>query len=184
VRLREHSTKSGTTLIAYSGHGSTRYNETEQDRLDEGLCFWNGTNIEFFPDDYFRNMIDAIKGTVFVFFDSCFSGGMERVSLGFVGAKRYVTFDNSFSVFQPTAQKRTAAPGNKIYFLFASKEHEYSYSTGQGGLFTNAFFKVYGETWKQARTIKSVMTRTTKICVPDQTPNYLITGGSALKRVF
>lgn len=189
VRLRENAKKSDVTLISYSGHGTQWYDgdSTERDRHEEGLCFWNGSQIEVFPDDDFRLLLNEIKGTVYVFLDSCFSGGMERAAgtKDWKWQKKCIPFDPAWEIieYEPSSARMAVALSNKIYFLNASDEDEYALSTGTGGLFTKSFCAGYDRT-RDKRTIKSLMTYAADVCADDQTPNYIIYGGNASKRVF
>lgn len=188
VRFREVCKKTDTTLISYSGHGTQYPTADESDRLEEGFCFWNGQDIEVFPDDDFRLMVEQIPGKVVLFIDSCFSGGMSR-NVAKPGAKtaRFVPYQPSFKVVRPNdsrnLQKAALAKGNKSYWLFASKESEVSWSTGEGGLFTRSFCAGYDK-GKQRRTIKNLMNSAAAICGDDQTPNYQTYGGNASKLLF
>lgn len=187
VRLREASTKTGKTLIMYSGHGTQWFSPRsgEPDLQEEGLCLWNGSDIEVFPDDDFRNLINKIKGTVFVFLDCCFSGGMERDASPAARQRKFVPFDDSWRIVRtkPSLSRAAAASGNKVYFMFASQESEVSWSTGQGGLFTNAFCEQYDK-FKYQRTVKNVVGAAAKVCLPDQRPFCRCLNGAANKKVF
>lgn len=190
VRLREASTKTSTTLIAYSGHGSRRYvsGSGEADREEEYLCLWNGNDIEVFHDDAFRKLLLEIKGTVIVYLDCCFSGGMSKSPTNPRNPewkKRFVPFDEDWKVLspEPSLKRAASAAGNKIYFLFAAQENEVSWSTGNGGLFTNAFCGFYDRFVFQ-RTVKNMVSAAAKICIPDQRPFYQCLNGTASKKVF
>lgn len=187
VRLRQSAKKSDITLISYSGHGSQRTgSRTEADYMEEYLCFWNGRDIEFFPDDDFRNLLNEIKGAVVLFLDCCFSGGMEREAIrpNREFKRRFIPLSGGI-IFRPKIDLSRAALalGNKLYFLNASAESEVSWSTGTGGLFTKSFCSGYDRT-REKKTIKSLVDYSVGVCAGDQTPNYKIYGGNAAKRLF
>lgn len=191
-RIISSAKKSDTTLFSYSGHGTQWNSNAEKDGYEEGLCFWNGRRIEVLPDDDFRSLIEKIPGSVIVFLDSCFSGGMSRAAK-LSGEKdgkisRFIPFDPSFEIYYPpqarSLTRAVAAAGNKMYFLFASQENEVSYSTGQGGLFTRNFCDNYDATARSKRTIKRLIFETMSNCVPQQTPKYELFGGKNTKLVF
>lgn len=190
VSLRENSTKTGTALITYSGHGTQWHDRDSQepDKQEEALCFWNGTEIEVFSDDNLRTLLGEFKGTVIVVLDSCFSGGMERVSNPPPSnmKKRFVPFDPNWKAAkaQPSFSRAVSAVGNKLYYVFASKEDEVSWSTGQGGLFTKAFCAAYDQSFGKHRTISRLTTAARKSCAGEQTPNFFSYGGSASKRLL
>ena len=186
--LRDGAGRNATTLIQYSGHGTQWQSNKEPDGMQEGLCFWNGKNIEVLPDADFRAMVAQIPGTVYVFLDSCFSGGMERSAPEpRTWKKRCIPFNQSFEIVRPdpnTSQVRqTKAPTNKIYFLLACAESEVSWSTGNGGLFTKSFCAAYDRP-KQKRTIKNIYNYIRDLSLDDQTPGYSIFGGNASKQIF
>lgn len=195
--LNEIGHKSDITAITYSGHGTQWDGGTESDRMEEGLCFWNGKTIEVMPDDDFRLALEQIPGIVYVFLDSCFSGGMERdIALPqkdgwtaipmFPKRKRFIPFQPEFEIvrYERSLSRTAKATGNKIYFLMACQESEVSWSTGTGGLFTKSFCKVYDETHPKQRFISKLMPATESLCIPDQRPKYEIFGGNASKRIF
>lgn len=175
------------TIITYSGHGSQYAHGDEPDGMQEALCFWNGRNIELVPDDVFRAYVRNIPGSVIVVLDSCFSGGMDRNAPHPKAAewkRKFVEYDETMEVVLPTGFARTpkAAPQNKTYWLFASREDEVSWDTGEAGWFTLNFCKVYDA--MANRPIAKVMGRTASLCAPDQNPIYKIEGGTSLKYIF
>lgn len=185
VAIRENARKSDTTLIYQSGHGTNWHSpgSDERDRVEEGICFWSGTEIEVLPDNDFRALVQEIRGTVIVMFDTCFSGGMDRDAATPGMRRKFIPFDNfKIKTARPFISKG-AIPLNKMYFLFASGEDEASWSTGAGGLFTRAFCAGY-QNILIPRTIKSLMSYAKDVCMRDQTPNWKIIGGNATKRLF
>lgn len=191
-RLRSKAKKSDTTLISYSGHGTQWNSRAESDGYEEGLCFWNGKNIEVLPDDDFKLLMEKIPGRVIVVLDSCFSGGMSRLAKptpqAGIGLRRFIPFQPDFEIYRPPQARdlprAVNAIGNKIYYLFACQEQEVSYSTGHGGLFTRFFCDNYDATAKSKRTIKTLMFQTLKNCAPDQHPKFEGYGTSASKLIF
>lgn len=179
-----------TTLISFSGHGTQWDGGNEKDEMEEGLCFWNGGGIEVIPDNDFRKLIDRIPGTVYVFLDSCFSGGMARrlrgrPKLSGQWSGRFIPFEESFAMFGVGNDlKSRALRFNRQYYLLACAEGEVSWSTGSGGLFTKTFVSNYGAMPRTTRTIKAIMARTRSACTPDQTPTVEIFGGAASKKIF
>ena len=182
--------KTDTTLITFSGHG-TQWAEpinSEKDITREGLCFWNGKEIEVLPDDDFRHLLEWIPGTVIVLLDSCYSGGMDKMAgsprLSGNWQKKFIPFDDDFKVVRVQPSLSRAVKGaNRMYFMFACGKNEVSWSTGNGGLFTKSFCGAY-DRWRLQRTVKNVVSAAKKECVPDQTPRYEVIGGIANKKIF
>jgi uncharacterized caspase-like protein len=176
--------KSADTLfITYSGHG-TQFSGSEHGG-NEGLCFWNGEQIEVLADFDIQKELALFKGTVVLILDSCFSGGMAK-ALRPHGTKKakFIHFDaDKMTVVIPPKHKALAAKTvtNKRYNLFACEENEVSWDTGTSGLFTAAFMKAYDS---GPRTIGKLMTTAYNECSPDQHPTFHIINGSALKRLF
>lgn len=189
-RLRLSAKKHDTTLIQMSSHGTQWDEGGESDRMEEGLCFFNGSNIEVIQDDDFREMVESIPGVVIVFLDACFSGGMTRTLKGSVKLTgewrgKTIPFDDSFVVRRIGRSLQRAVSGaQKTYYLLACEESEVSWSTGTGGLFTKEFCKAYDKAWREGRSISKLMTAAKKECLPDQTPKFEIFGGSPRKLVF
>lgn len=188
--LQNTRSKSDTTLITFSGHG-TQWAEpinSEKDITREGLCLWNGKEIEVLPDDDFRHLLEAIPGTVIVLLDSCYSGGMDKMAgsprLSGNWQKKFVPFNDDFKIIHVEPSLSRAVKGaNRMYFMFACGKNEVSWSTGDGGLFTKSFCSAY-DRWRLQRTVKNVVNAAKKECVPDQTPRYEVIGGIANKKIF
>jgi len=186
--IRDNARHGDTTLISFSGHGTQWDGGGENDRMEEGLCFWNGNGIEVMQDNDFRALINTIPGTVYVFLDSCFSGGMARSlrgrpKLSGSWSGRFVQFDNDFRMVDCGSETTPRLLlTNRQYYLLACSESEVSWSTGTGGLFTKTFLEKYRTA--KSRTIKNIMSLTRKDCHPDQTPIWEIFGGAASKKIF
>ena len=185
IALREHSTPKSFTLISYSGHGTQYYSSSESDRQEEALVFWSGGEISLFPDDDFRKLLFEIKGTVFVVLDCCYSGGMERNVAKPGRTRRFIECPPDARVVRYDGKlSKAAAAQNRVYFLNASSESEVSWSTGQGGLFTRSFVEAYEKGTPKMRSIVNLIKQAKIACAGEQTPNYMIYGGNATKRVF
>ena len=185
IALREHSTPKSFTLISYSGHGTQYYSSSEADRQEEALVFWSGGEISLFPDDDFRKLLFEIKGTVFVTLDCCYSRGMERNVAKPGRTRRFIECPPNARVVRYEGKlSKAAAAQNRVYFLNASSESEVSWSTGQGGLFTRAFVEAYEKSTIKMRSIVNLIKQAKISCAGEQTPNYVIYGGNATKRVF
>lgn len=185
IALRENSTPKSFTLISYSGHGAQYYSGSEADRQEEALVFWDGREISLFPDDDFRKLLFEIKGTVFVVLDCCYSGGMERNAVKSGRTRRFIECPPNARVVRYDGKlSKAAAAQNRVYFLNASSESEVSWSTGQGGLFTRSFVEAYEKSTLKMRSIVNLIKQAKIACAGEQTPNYVIYGGNATKRVF
>lgn len=188
--LQSIAKKNDTTLITFSGHG-TQWAEpinSEKDITREGLCFWNGKEIEVLSDDDFRLLLEGIPGTVILLLDSCYSGGMDKMvgspRLSGNWQKKFIPFDDDFKVIRVEPSLSRAVKGaSRMYFIFACGKNEVSWSTGNGGLFTKSFCSAY-DRWRLQRTVKNVVNAAKKECVPDQTPRYEVIGGIANKKIF
>ena len=98
--------------------------------------------------------------------------------------KRALPFDeDTMRVYRaPKTLKTDPKPPGKTYFLFASDEDEFSYSTGDGGLFTKAL--KFGRLNNELKTISKLMKFAKVYCVGSQTPVSKIYGGNASKRIL
>lgn len=165
--------KNDTLLIAYSGHGTQVPSRFEIDGYNEGLVFWTPqTGFQVLIDDDLKALIGGIPGTVIIFMDSCFSGGMEREALApkaLSWRRKFIHYGESMEVISVTHQK--AFTFGPRYFMDACSESETAVSTGQGGLFTNAILQAYRNGKK---TIYSLMKEAGVLCGHDQTPTLVI----------
>ena len=98
--------------------------------------------------------------------------------------KRALPFDeDTMRVYRaPKTLKTDPKPPGKTYFLFASSEDEFSYSTGDGGLFTKAL--KFGRTQNDLKTISKLMKFAGVFCAGSQTPISKIFGGNGNKRIL
>ena len=176
-----------TLYLYFSGHGTQFFDKSEPDSTGEAICLYDDRKgISILKDHDLRNALDKVPGTKIVIFDSCFSGGMERTSV--IGRpfyrKKALPFDeDTMRVYRaPKTLKTDPKPPSKTYFLFASSENEYSYSTGDGGLFTKAL--KFGRLNNELKTISKLMKFAKVYCVGSQTPVSKIYGGNASKRIL
>lgn len=180
--------KSGDTLYLYfSGHGTQFYDPSEPDSTGEAICLYDDRKgISILKDHDLRNALDNVPGTKIVIFDSCFSGGMERAAM--IHRQQYrkkaLPFDeDTMRVYRaPETLKTDPKPPGKTYFLFASSENEYSYSTGDGGLFTKAL--KFGRLNNELKTISKLMKFARVFCLASQTPVSKIYGGNGNKQIL
>ena len=180
--------KSGDTLYLYfSGHGTQVYDPAEPDSTGEAICLYDDRKgISILTDHDLRNALGLVPGTKIVIFDSCFSGGMERAALvhrpGY--RKKALPFDeDTMRVYRaPKTLKSDPKPPGKTYFLLASSEDEYSYSTGDGGLFTKAL--KFGRLNNELKTISKLMKFARVYCLASQTPVSKIYGGNGNKQIL
>lgn len=188
VNVAATQQKSGDTLYLYfSGHGTQVYDPAEPDSTGEAICLYDDRKgISILKDHDLRNALDLVPGTKIVIFDSCFSGGMERAAMihrpGY--RKKALPFDrDTMRVYRaPKTLKTDPKPSGKTYFIFASSEDEFSYSTGDGGLFTKAL--KFGRTQNELRTISKLLAFARIFCGNSQTPTAKIVGGNGSKRVL
>ena len=180
--------KSGDTLYLYfSGHGTQFFDTSEPDSTGEAICLYDDRKgISILKDDDLRNALDKIPGTKIVILDSCFSGGMERAAVigrPFYKKKALLFDEDTMRVYRaPKTLKSDPKPPGKTYFLFASSEDEYSYSTGDGGLFTKAL--KFGRTQNDLKTVSKLMKFAGVFCAGSQTPISKIFGGNSSKRIL
>jgi len=195
--LATQATTKDTTLITFSGHGTQWFGGEEKDRREEGLCFWDGAEIQVLPDNDFLKMVDRIPGTVFIVLDSCFSGGIPRrlkgrPKLSGQWRGKWIPDGEGLKIVRPTSTaKRDQHQPNRLYYMLACKEGEVSWSTGEGGLFTKNFCQAYHAinalptfSTRYRRNISNVMRETKKMCVPDQTPIYEAVDGNGSRKIF
>lgn len=186
--LKERATSNSRTVICSSSHGIEFPDFTKESGMGQGICLWDGRNIHVVDDSDFSQAVRQIPGSVFVILDSCYSGGMDRMVAkpqqpGM--KKRCIPFDpDTMKIYQPAPEKRQslfpALPGNKTYWLFASKANEVSWDTGKNGLFSLHLFGTLDNS--ASREIGKVMERVAMKCSPDQTPNFVINGRGTAKR--
>lgn len=180
--MRDVMKKSDTLYITYSGHGTQYY---ENGKVSEGLCMWNGTDIEVLPDVDLNAAIDRLPGTVVLILDSCFSGGMERsVAAPSKKQERFIPFNpDTMKVFKAPSERSVSKPAvTKRVNLFACKDSEVSWDLGPaGGLFTSSFLKCYDA---GSRTIGKLMQKAYNLCKPDQHPTWSYRETSGNKRLF
>ncbi len=180
--------KNGDTLYLYfSGHGTQFFDPLEPDSTGEAICLYDDRKgISILKDHDLRNALDKVPGAKIIILDSCFSGGMERAVMIHRPdyQKRALPFDeDTMRVYRaPKTLKSDPKPPGKTYFLFASDEDEYSYSTGDGGLFTKAL--KFGRTQNDLKTISKLMKFAGVFCASSQTPTYKIVGGNTSKRIL
>ena len=180
--------KNGDTLYFYfSGHGMMTYDRTEADYTGEAICLYEKhRGIAALRDDDLRAALDTIPGSKVIILDSCYSGGMERTAMiGRAGyRKKALTFDeDTMRVYKaPKTLKSDPKLPGKTYFLFASSEDEFSYSTGDGGLFTKAL--KFGRTQNDLKTVSKLMKFAGVFCAGSQTPISKIFGGNSSKRIL
>lgn len=175
-----------TLYIYFSGHGTQTYDRTESDYTGEAICLYDeNKGIVLLKDDDLRNALDKIPGTKIVILDSCFSGGMERAAMiGRAGyTRKSVPYNpDTMPIYKaPKTLKTDPKPPGKTYFLFASAEDEYSYSTGDGGLFTKAL--KFGRA-NELKTISKLMKFASVFCAASQTPTAKIFGGNGNKIIL
>jgi hypothetical protein len=177
--LRDACTDKDTTYICFSGHGTYLDDFTEDDGFQGGICFWNGSKIEVIPEIDFRRAVEQIAGSVFVFLDCCFAGEFSKMPQSVRRTAKFAPFNaNEMRVqqFMTRPQTRAAAPKPKMYWLLACAFNEVSYDTGNGGLFTSAFVRVYDAT--KQRSIRRLIEYAKINCEPDQTPNFKCENGA------
>jgi hypothetical protein len=187
-QLKERATSTTRTVICFSGHGTEFPDFTKESGMGQGICLWDGKQIHIVDDTDFSAAVRQIPGSVFVILDSCYSGGMDRMVAKPQQAgmkKRCIEFDaDTMKLYQPAPEKRAsffpALPGNKTYWLFASKADEVSWDTGTNGLFSMHLFGTLDNS--ASREVGKVMERVAMKCSPDQTPNWIINGRGTSKR--
>lgn len=168
--------RSDTLYITFSGHG------TQIGLGSEGICLWNGTEIEILQDTHLKYIVSQIKCNVVVVLDSCFSGGMSRDAKN--RKRRFVPFDSErMNVFISMTPKSATPASNKSYFLLACQADEVAYESDGMGDFTRALQNAVKGEIPKSSTIKNLITKTRSL-LHDQTPLYDCSGGSAAKRVF
>ena len=141
-------------VVYYSGHGVQlpKADSNEDDRYEEALCLWNGERLLMLTDHDFAALVSTAAKRVIVIMDCCHSGGMNR-SMVQPGHKRKSLPYNA-SMVKFGIQEEFATKSKKdVTFLFASVENQVSYSTGDGGAFTNAFLQA----------VRNDMTKTSEI---------------------
>jgi len=105
-----------------SGHGTRRYNTAEEDFYDEALYFTDGLVL----DDDVRAILDLLPDGVemFLFFDTCHSGGMMRKSGG--DKIRYIQPDFVIPGAKLRKSLTPELPGKEVY-ISGCLSDEYSY---------------------------------------------------------
>ena len=185
LRANEHTKRISDIYITFSGHGT--WVETP-DGIKEGICLWNGAQIEVLLDSDLRQFLQTMPFiNIVVILDSCFSGGMSRNTPP-TFARRFVPFDPTSMLLSSTDHfEREAvqiAELNKIYYLMACQSYEVAYETDGKGEFTTALCDaVKFANSPDDKTIKSVM-RDASAVLTLQNPVYKCLRGNAAKRIF
>lgn len=128
-------------VLYYSGHGMQLPNSSgiEQDKYEEALCFWNGQKLQLLKDDDFALLVQEVAKKVTVIIDCCHSGGMARSTMKPGMKPKSIAYEDSMSELIVELPQRKNVGARAATFLFASVESQVSYSTGDGGAFTNEF---------------------------------------------
>lgn len=183
--LAGRATATTRTIVTYSGHGTEFPDFTKPSGMGQGICLWDGRNIEVVDDIYFSDAIRRIPGSVFVILDSCYAGGMDRNALRPGMKRRCVEYNADTMRFwmpEPESRLPVLEPvSNKIYWMFACQENEVSWDTGEFGWFSLNFFAAYDNS--RTRPIQKIMGKTAFACKPDQTPRHKCDGGTSLKYI-
>lgn len=170
--------KTDSFYLYFSGHGT-------QVLSGEAICLYDDrVGIEALRDFDLREALDGIKGNKFLILDSCFSGGMDRAAMKPGLRRKYIPFDaGTMTCFVPlkNLKEPKVLQKTKQYNLFACEKSEVSYSTGIGGLFTNALRAAVANGKK---SVKQIIEASAAQCKPDQHPNSVVIGGSSTKHVF
>jgi hypothetical protein len=178
--------KPGDTLYLYfSGHGTQFPDPTEPSATGEAICLYSKKGgIILLKDNDLIAALDRVPGTKIVFFDSCFSGGMNREAMEPQEGmqKKYLAFDPETMVMFESIAKRDVFRMGPQYFLFACAEEQVSYSTGNGGAFTLALNQCARLGY---RSLSKIL-KWTKVALigSGQTPTAHVVGGSYSKRML
>lgn len=115
----------GLFIFFYSGHGGQVYSETENDGLDETLCFWDGQ----FIDDNVWFLLNKVPKTarIFMVTDCCNSGTNYRLPYNLGNSKK---------------KARGIAEPNLLHYG-GCNDSESSYGSNRGGVFTAALKACY-----------------------------------------
>lgn len=148
----------GLFIFFYSGHGGQVYSNdpTEEDHLDETLCFWDGQ----FIDDKVWALINLQPKTTRCFFvtDCCNSQSNYRLPFNLGKSKR-----------KPRGQEP-----NMIHFG-GCEDGESSYGSNRGGEFTLALRSVYSTELTYKQWFEKARARVPKTT---QIPQKAVTGKS------
>lgn len=180
--------KTDTFYFVYSGHGTQVPNSKEEDKYDEAICLWKNGYIDLFRDDRLRNKLNEFKGTVVVIFDSCFSGGMDRL-VGKPATKRYVDYQTIFPIVIPQVDqaidnletKLTDPTKPKLHFLFASSKDEVSWEADGHGFFTGSLLRNWDKGFKYTSKLFPLVYEEVK---QDQHPVYIVDNAIKVKKLF
>lgn len=165
----EKMKKSDTVYFCYSGHGTQVPSTTEADGFREAIVLWTtGYHTELLYDFEIKEMVSNLKCRVFVYMDSCFSGGMSRNASQV--RKKFIPYNADFMNIPEITFKRNAEkPANKQCFMMASREDEYATDLGTNGAFT---YGILTAIQRGKKSISTIMREATKICSEYQTPVY------------
>ena len=143
-------------VVYFSGHGMQipNVNGTESDQWEEALCLWNGERIMTLLDHDFVAMISGAAEKITVIMDCCHSGGMSKGMSHHNFRTKSVHYDRFTNTsFRFPKSKSVEEYKKGINFVFASVESQVSYSTGNGGAFTNSFLQTVTDGNKQIESI-------------------------------
>lgn len=167
-------TNRDTFYLYYSGHGTQLYNRQERDRYDEALCLNKG-GIEVVTDDALRAVLNKFKGTVIVFLDSCFSGGMERTTFPY--SKKVLPSQVSIN---QSVEAEPQQVTTRLMYVCGCAEDEVSYDLGTNGAFTASLVKFYDQ---NKRTLKSLINSISRDIQQMQHPLIKAFNGASLNRI-
>ena len=173
-----------TLYLYFSGHGTQFPDPTEPNGIGEALCLYKNEILILLKDNDLIAALDRVPGTKIVFFDSCFSGGMNRETVEPQEGmqKKHLAFDPETMVMFESIAKRDVLRYTPQYFLFACAEEQVSYSTGNGGAFTLALNRCSQLGY---RSLSKIL-KWTKVALigSGQTPTAHVVGGSYSKKVI
>lgn len=145
----EALTANDTFYFIYSGHGTQIESKLETDENIEALVLHSAIqkeSFELFTDKELTQALNRMVCRKVVIFDSCFSGGMDKLFLGEQGNRKFLPYksiEQNAKIIREVSETSVTKQTNKskTAYLFASKENQTSIDLGANGAFSGALFK-------------------------------------------
>jgi hypothetical protein len=165
IQLAKEVTEGEPVLVYYSGHGGRRPDTATPGRCIEGLITHDAQLLTSVEMSQLLQPLAKITDSLFVFFDSCHSGGLsstravggqQRFTPKFVARGDASNCSEIVNMLQspPTG---TRATGNRYVYAAASRANEISLDDAQnGGLATSNFLRCMVQGTGNAQSVEAI----------------------------
>ena len=164
TQLAKEIKEGDPVLVYYSGHGSRQADPDKPGRCIEGLITWDAQALTSAEMSQLLQPLAKITDGLFVFFDSCHSGGLsstrevagqQRFTPKFVAIGDVSNCSEIVNMMQPPAGTR--ATGNRYIYAAAARADEISLDDAKnGGLATSNFLRCMVPANGEAKTVDAI----------------------------